>query len=1109
MAAFVFAVLAITLLIISAYSYLAAQKVQEDYNKMVSESLHRLELITKLHRNEDLVYSLVIKYMKTSDKHEMEEAKQQIRQLNNIIQTDLKELEKLLYIPSRRQLLHTYQTNRQPYASMLQEVLSAGQQQQSGAANNIADQKLLLAYKQHQLYLNRLGDTISINTRKRSTIALTTIHNTIRNYNVLLLIALLMTGVAAYLIREVLKQMSFNDVLLKSEKRERQQLEHALTESQLIYTSLFRNIAIPIWVFDVNTLKILEVNKAAMQEYGYSRQEFLNLTIAQLQPAEQVAKLKELIPLINDNYSFSFNENWLHVRKDGSAFYVDIKSHSLPPQGNIKPRVVVAINIDEQVKAIQKLERRERQLLGVSSSIPGAVYQFQLDKDMDFSFPFISGSLLNMYGVTPNDIYQDPNLLFKAAHPDELEAIWESIYESARTLSPWMKELRMWSPGDNKWIWIRGHSLPTPKDDGSILYNGTLIDITTQKEAQHQLLESEANLTALLDSSPQAIYLLDKDLKVISFNKVAAEEVSRLQIKQLQTGQSMLNYAATEQLDSLIKDHQQALQGNTVTYDTGCGSHWFEVSYRPVFTQSKDTIAVALSIHDISEQRNIVKAIKENESQLLRSQELAKAGSWEYEIDRNVMKFSQNMYRIYELPEEFRPTFNNILDLFHPEDKDISLEAYYRVIETKTTTDLEHRVLLPNGTLKYLYHIMEPVTDMEGKVIKVVGTTQDITEQKDRELEITETKNRFQSTIENIPEIILSADTNIRIFYISPQCYELTGYTEDEFLASNLWPEIIHKDDLELLESRLLNEGLAGYRLKHECRIITKSGETRWVMLRMSPKLNAEGKVIRLDSSVADITESKLAEEKKTQLAEKLQIQNQNLQQFAYIVSHNLRAPIANILGLSSIYDSANPQAPINQRVIENMYKSAKLLDNTIRDLNELLSMRSELDDAQEKVFFEDVLKQVNASLTNEIAAAGAVLTCDFEMAPAIVTIKSYLKSILHNLISNALKYRDEAKILNIKLQTFEVDGYICLQVSDNGLGIDLQKEKGKVFGLYKRFHAHVAGKGLGLHLVKTQAELLGGKVAVDSSVGVGTTFSVYFLKNSVVDELNKKSSID
>jgi signal transduction histidine kinase len=110
-----------------------------------------------------------------------------------------------------------------------------------------------------------------------------------------------------------------------------------------------------------------------------------------------------------------------------------------------------------------------------------------------------------------------------------------------------------------------------------------------------------------------------------------------------------------------------------------------------------------------------------------------------------------------------------------------------------------------------------------------------------------------------------------------------------------------------------------------------------------------------------------------------------------------------------------------------------------------------------------------------------------------VVCVRSYVQSILYNLVSNAIKYRSPDRPLQIDVHTFPEGGFICLEVKDNGLGIDLEKNQQKMFGMYKRFHKQIPGKGLGLHLVKTQIEAVGGSIAVESEKGKGTTFKVLF----------------
>ncbi|HEY4650468.1 MAG TPA: PAS domain S-box protein [Pontibacter sp.] len=1104
-----FVVLALALVAISAYSFIAARELQENYNKMVCDSLRKLELINSLHNREDFIYNITSKHLQSVNRADMTEMEEQIAEANREINSQLQELKKLIKQSDRQKVLQNYTAMREDYAAILRRLLLYSTQHEEDLTSTPEAQQLLPLHHQQLSYLNQLSDSISVTTQELSSGALREIDNGIRKYNLLLLASFFVAGVAAYLIRHVVRQMRQQNVMLESEIREKWQLKSAYNESQLIYKSLFQNIAIPMWVFDEHTLDILEVNDAAIKEYGYTREEFLTLNVADLQPEKQKAKLEQVLDF--ELEVIQTYPDWQHKRKDGSQFYVDVKSHRLPVQGAMWPRVVVSINIDERVRATQELERREKQLYEISSSIPGAVYQFQMEKDGSFAFSFVSEGVTKLFQVKPEAIIGDPNVFFSIVHPKDSQAVWDSILRSYQSMQPWEYEFRGWQELHHKYIWLKGSSLPTRKENGTITWNGTLIDISAEKEAQEKLLASEANLRYLLNSSPQAIYLLDANLDVVAYNARAAEEVKSTQLKALRAGESIVSFIAPSQLENTLTCHKKALNGETTVFETNSSGIWHEIAFRPVLGPEQQVLAVALSIEDITEQKAIIETLQQNETQLNRAQELSHMGYWEHNLVTGRVTWSENLYRIYGLsPATFTPQAASINNMVHPDDATLIAESYDHATETGKPVQIEHRILTPKGEERNVIHIAEAYFDEYRRPVRMSGTIQDITERKRAEREITETKNLLQSTLENIPEIIFSTDAAFRITYISSQCYEILGYTVQELTGNtDLWTKNIFPEDLPKAV-QVMDRLRSGERFQYEIRIVRRDGKTRWLMLRLSPTLDEEGNMFRLDGSASDITQHKLAEAKREELNEQLITQNRNLQQFAYIVSHNLRAPIANILGLTSIYDRKNPEAPINQRVIENMFKSAKLLDSTIRDLNQLLAIRSDkLNGLLEQVSFDEVLQHVTDSLADEIQVTGAEITSDFSEAPAVVTIRSYLQSILHNLVSNAVKYRDTSRILNVNLRTFVVDDYICLQVSDNGLGIDVVKERDKLFGLYKRFHPQIAGKGLGLHLVKTQAELLGGKVDVESSVGVGTTFSVYFVRSSIIHEHFKESNVD
>lgn len=180
-----------------------------------------------------------------------------------------------------------------------------------------------------------------------------------------------------------------------------------------------------------------------------------------------------------------------------------------------------------------------------------------------------------------------------------------------------------------------------------------------------------------------------------------------------------------------------------------------------------------------------------------------------------------------------------------------------------------------------------------------------------------------------------------------------------------------------------------------------------------------------------------------------------------------------------------------DKTILENVNEQVLNLDNVIKDMNATITLRDEK--KERYVDFEDELMLIKKVLETEIVNSKAVVSYSFQNAEGVVTIKSHLYSIMYNLMSNALKYRRPHVPVVIDWETQRVEGFILLSVKDNGIGMDLEKNGKKLFRLYSRFHGDkIEGNGIGLNLVKTQAEALGGRVEVQSVLGEGSIFTVF-----------------
>lgn len=326
------------------------------------------------------------------------------------------------------------------------------------------------------------------------------------------------------------------------------------------------------------------------------------------------------------------------------------------------------------------------------------------------------------------------------------------------------------------------------------------------------------------------------------------------------------------------------------------------------------------------------------------------------------------------------------------------------------------------------------------------------------------------------------------------------GYEPQQFLKNFIWTDIVHPDDVENVKDsmRLLTKGKPApnslaYRIK------TSEGSWKWVLsFSKITGLNEDGTAEHVIGTHLDVDFIKGKEIELQDITNELRKKNTELEKFAYITSHNLRAPVVNLMSLAEIQSDEHTTEELNKEITEKIHYCVKQLDSTLNDLVEIVASKSGANAQRELLDLKNEFDSTARGIEKQLKESRAQIDVNFAECKSIYYPKQFLQSIFLNLLTNAIKYRSEHRKLVISLKTRVKKDYTILYFSDNGLGIDMAKYGHKIFGLYQRFHSKIEGKGLGLYIIKSQIESLDGKIEVDSMPDVGTTFKMFF-KNPVV----------
>jgi len=336
-------------------------------------------------------------------------------------------------------------------------------------------------------------------------------------------------------------------------------------------------------------------------------------------------------------------------------------------------------------------------------------------------------------------------------------------------------------------------------------------------------------------------------------------------------------------------------------------------------------------------------------------------------------------------------------------------------------------------------------------------------------------------------------DFNGKYLFVNKSFAALYGLMPEELIYKSTMERItVPQEGLNFLEQDREVIRTGKKKIFHEETFTNPNGETRMFYTIKVPFTPVTGEKAILGIS-NDITEQKKNEIERERMMTDILQRNENLQQFSYIISHNLRAPVASMMGLAQLLNDGSLDHDEIAMFPGHLLASVRQIDEVIRDLNKILQVEGGISETKEAVDLSELVDNICTSLNDMIQKEDVKIITDFSEAKEFVTLKSYLYSIFYNLITNSIKYHQPDLPPLIEIKSKKYDGKLIITIKDNGMGFDLLKKGNQIFGLYKRFHYHVEGKGVGLFMVKTQVETLGGKISVTSEINVGTEFTIVF----------------
>ncbi|MBV9962635.1 MAG: PAS domain-containing sensor histidine kinase [Parafilimonas sp.] len=780
------------------------------------------------------------------------------------------------------------------------------------------------------------------------------------------------------------------------------------------------------------------------------------------------------------------------IRNDGSVTWVRWEIHPWQKEtGEIGGIIIFTEDITERKIAAQLIAQSEEKYRTLVERISDGF--IALDTDWKFTYANKVAGILFQKPVSEligKNIWE----LFPATVD---KTFFKAYHEAMRT----QQNMHVEDYSAAIQSWVQAGIYPSPT--GVSVY---FRDLTEQRKAEAEAKKNEERYKTLVERISDGFIALDANWNFVYANKVS---------------ERMFGRAAEYLIGKNIWEVFPEAVGNTfyngykLAMDTQERVEFVDFSpYAQMWLRTKvypSPSGLTIYFNDITEQKNSEEKAKQKEKAARHSNETRKLIMQSaldaivcIDMSLNITLWNMQAEKLLGWKQS-EALGKNIVDTIIPlRYRDRYIKGFSKYLATGEDPVLnklvEIKVLNKSEKELQVEVFIVPVSEEDEEPF-LCAFIRDISERKKAEAEILQTQMRLNQAqaLAHIGnwEISYSTQTSkwsdeaYRIFGLEPKA---TALSEEAWL-SFVHPADKHKVKKEIEKGR---NSLQGFAFNH--RIITASGSIKYVYTESKYEFDDNGMPIALYGIIKDITEQKQAEAEREQILRDIIRHNKDLEQFAYIVSHNLRLPVANIIGFAEILKNDALDDNEKKEFTTALLSSVQKLDEIVADLNHVLQVRREINEKREKVSFTELTNSIIESIDNIVRKENVTINVDFSAIDKVNSLKGYMYSVFYNLIVNSIKYRRKEVPLLIDIKSRLTHEHLVLSFKDNGLGIDLEKYEDRLFRLYKRFHSHVEGKGMGLFMVKTQIEALGGKISVHSKVNEGTEFIIEFEQSRLTE---------